>query len=182
MAGTKRTCPSRCRPRSSNGAPSWRLTWSTSRSLWRRWTRRSGNGRIFEQLARFLIRAESVASSRIEGLRVGSRRLARHEASIAHGFASKDETADAVLGSIQAMRLAIDDVATAASVTTPTTFWRCIRRSWTGHRAPSLAVRCATGRTGSVATSSIPAARNSSPHHGIRGAAAGRLMRIHQPR
>lgn len=69
-----------------------------------------------EQLARFLLRAESVASSRIEGLRVGSRRLARHEASIAHGVASKDETADAVLGSIQAMRLAIDDVATAASV------------------------------------------------------------------
>lgn len=70
-----------------------------------------------EQLARFLLRAEAVASSRIEGLSVGSRRLARHEAKIAHGEHPKDATADAVLGSIEAMRLAIDVVATAPEVT-----------------------------------------------------------------
>lgn len=70
-----------------------------------------------EQLARFLLRAEAVASSRIEGLRVGSRRLARHEARVAHGDHPNDATADAVLGSIEAMRLAIDVVASATEVT-----------------------------------------------------------------
>lgn len=70
-----------------------------------------------EQLARFLLRAEAVASSRIEGLRVGSRRLARHEASVAHGANPRDQTADAVLGSIQAMVMAVEDVASPSTVT-----------------------------------------------------------------
>lgn len=78
----------------------------------------AGQRADLEQLARFLLRAEAVASSRIEGLRIGSRRLARHEVSVAHGSADKDETADAVLGSIQAMRMAVDEVASAANVTT----------------------------------------------------------------
>jgi hypothetical protein len=39
-----------------------------------------------EQLARFLLRAEAVASSKIEGLQVNSRRLARHEARVAAGI------------------------------------------------------------------------------------------------
>jgi Fic family protein len=64
-----------------------------------------------EQLARFLLRAEAVASSKIEGLTIGSRRLARHEAKIAHGEPSRDETADSVLGNIEAMRMAVDDIA-----------------------------------------------------------------------
>ncbi len=78
----------------------------------------AGQRADLEQLARFLLRAEAVASSRIEGLRIGSRRLARHEAGVAHGSPPRDETADAVLGSILAMRMAVDDVAAASIVTT----------------------------------------------------------------
>lgn len=69
-----------------------------------------------EQLARFLLRAEAVASSKIEGLTIGSRRLARHEAKIAHGEPSRDETADSVLGNIEAMRMAVDDIAKVPEV------------------------------------------------------------------
>ena len=66
-----------------------------------------------EQLARFLLRAEAVASSKIEGLQINSRRLARHEARIAAGIPDRDATADAVLDNVIAMQHAVDDVATA---------------------------------------------------------------------
>ena len=69
-----------------------------------------------EQLARFLLRAEAVASSKIEGLTIGSRCLARHEAKIAHGEPSRDETADSVLGNIEAMRMAVGDIAKVPAV------------------------------------------------------------------
>lgn len=69
-----------------------------------------------EQLARFLLRAEAVASSKIEGLQVNSRRLARHEARVAAGIPDRDSTADAVLGNVQAMSLAVNSVATADSI------------------------------------------------------------------
>lgn len=64
-----------------------------------------------EQLARFLLRAEAVASSKIEGLQVNSRRLARHEAKLAAGVQDKDATADAVLGNVEAMNHAVQSVA-----------------------------------------------------------------------
>ncbi len=64
-----------------------------------------------EQLARFLLRAEAVASSKIEGLQVNSRRLARHEAKLAAGVQDKDATADAVLGNVKAMNHAVESVA-----------------------------------------------------------------------
>lgn len=51
-------------------------------------------------LAPRLLRAESVASSWIEGLRISQRRLARAEAA---GTSAKDETARAVLGNVAAM-------------------------------------------------------------------------------
>jgi Fic family protein len=70
-----------------------------------------------ERLARFLLRAEAVASSKIEGLRVNTRRLARHEAMAAAGITDRDETAEAVLGNVTAMKLAVDRVATLPSVT-----------------------------------------------------------------
>jgi Fic family protein len=70
-----------------------------------------------EQLARFLLRAEAVASSKIEGLQVNSRRLARHEARVAAGIPDRDATADAVLGNVVAMNLAVNSVATAETVT-----------------------------------------------------------------
>ena len=50
-----------------------------------------------EPLARFLLRAEAVASSNIEGLRMNVRRLARSEAEMREGWARSDEVAAAVL-------------------------------------------------------------------------------------
>jgi Fic family protein len=60
-----------------------------------------------EALARLLLRAESVASSRIEGLEVGVGRLARAEAARQMGELIDDVTAEAVLGNIDAMELAV---------------------------------------------------------------------------
>ena len=60
-----------------------------------------------ETLARLLLRAESVASSRLEGLEVGPRRLLRAEAARQMGETSADITADEVLGNIDAMRTAL---------------------------------------------------------------------------
>jgi Fic family protein len=54
-------------------------------------------------LARILLRAESVASSKIEGLEVGARRLLRAEAARGLGDPSSDVTALEVLGNIDAM-------------------------------------------------------------------------------
>lgn len=56
-----------------------------------------------EVLARILLRAESVASSRIENLEVGPRRLVRAEAARKIGGDVGDVTAEEVLGSIDAM-------------------------------------------------------------------------------
>jgi hypothetical protein len=56
-----------------------------------------------ETLARQLLRAESVGSSRIEGLVLSHRRLAR----AAFGAAEPDLTAESVLGNIRAMDRAI---------------------------------------------------------------------------
>jgi len=61
-----------------------------------------------EALARLLLRAECVASSKIEGLKVGPRRLLRAEAARQMGEASTDITAEEVLGNIDAMGEALD--------------------------------------------------------------------------
>jgi Fic family protein len=60
-----------------------------------------------EALARILLRAESVASSKIEGLEVGARRLLRAEAARGLGEPPTDVTALEVLGNIDAMVAAI---------------------------------------------------------------------------
>ncbi|HEX3542296.1 MAG TPA: Fic family protein [Acidimicrobiales bacterium] len=70
-----------------------------------------------EALARLLLRAESVASSFIEGLVVGSRRLLRAEAARAAGDAGGDLTADEVLGNIDAMTWAVESLSTAEALT-----------------------------------------------------------------
>ena len=57
-----------------------------------------------EVLARWLLRAESLASSRIEGLVLSQRRLARAEAEEAD---TRDETARSVLGNVAAMEHAV---------------------------------------------------------------------------
>jgi Fic family protein len=70
-----------------------------------------------ESLARLLLRAESVASSRIEGLEVGGRRLLRAEAARASGELTHDVTAEAVLGNVEAMALAVGDLAARPRLT-----------------------------------------------------------------
>jgi Fic family protein len=64
-----------------------------------------------EAVARLLLRAESVASSRIEGLEVGVGRLAQAEAAKAAGDSVTDVTAEAVLGNVEAMELAVTQLA-----------------------------------------------------------------------
>ena len=63
-----------------------------------------------EALARLLLRAESVASSKIEGLQVGGRRLLRADAAQAMGVDPKDETAAEILANINAMSQGIGAV------------------------------------------------------------------------
>ncbi|HZV25112.1 MAG TPA: Fic/DOC family N-terminal domain-containing protein, partial [Acidothermaceae bacterium] len=55
-----------------------------------------------EALARILLRAEAVASSRIEGLEVGARRLLHAELARGLNEATSDVTATEVLGNIDA--------------------------------------------------------------------------------
>ncbi len=69
-----------------------------------------------EALARLLIRAEAVASSRIEGLEVGSRRLLRAQAARQLGEDPRDVTAVEVLGNIEAMTWAVEAVPPAGAI------------------------------------------------------------------
>ena len=71
-----------------------------------------------EPLARILLRAESVASSRIEGLEIGARRLLRAEAARDLGDDPRDVTAVEVLGNIDAMAYAIEHVRPGDQITT----------------------------------------------------------------
>ena len=73
-----------------------------------------------ETLARLLLRAESVASSRIEGLEIGARKLLRSEAAKDLGERTLDVTAAEVLGNIDAMNAAIRQVGPGDSITLDT--------------------------------------------------------------
>ena len=73
-----------------------------------------------EALARILLRAESVASSRIEGLEVGARRLLRAEAAIKLGERPSDVTATEVLANINAMTSAVRGVSPADLISVDT--------------------------------------------------------------
>jgi Fic family protein len=64
-----------------------------------------------EAIARLLLRAEAVASSKIEGLEVGGRRLLKAQAATALGYDASDITATEVLNNIEAMRWAVDSLA-----------------------------------------------------------------------
>jgi Fic family protein len=64
-----------------------------------------------EAVARLLLRAEAVASSKIEGLELGGRRLLKAQVAAALGEDPSDVTAIEVLNNIEAMRWAIDSVA-----------------------------------------------------------------------
>jgi Fic family protein len=73
-----------------------------------------------EGLARLLLRAESVASSRIEGLEVGARKLLRTEAARELGDRTIDLTATEVLGNINAMNGAVREIGPGDSITVDT--------------------------------------------------------------
>ena len=61
-----------------------------------------------EGLARFLLRTESVASSKIEGLGAGARRLLDAEVAIAQGGVATDRIAVEVLANVEAMIAAVE--------------------------------------------------------------------------
>ncbi|MBM3501940.1 MAG: Fic family protein [Armatimonadetes bacterium] len=68
-----------------------------------------------EPLARLLLRTESVASSKVEGLQVGIRQLVRAESRIETGGSASPMVRE-VIGNIDAMKLAVEQAATAASI------------------------------------------------------------------
>ena len=70
-----------------------------------------------EALARLLLRAESVASSAIEGLEVGGRRLLRAEAAPSTAPRARDVTAEEVLANIHAMTWAVEHASAAPRFT-----------------------------------------------------------------
>jgi Fic family protein len=70
-----------------------------------------------EAIARLLLRAEAVASSRIEGLEIGGRRLLKAQLAAGLGDEPGDVTAAEVLNNIEAMRWAVDTVSAADAIT-----------------------------------------------------------------
>jgi Fic family protein len=70
-----------------------------------------------EALARILLRAESVASSRIEGLAIGARRLLRAEALRSSHEPSSDLTATEVLRNIDAMLYGAEQIGLGDEIT-----------------------------------------------------------------
>ena len=73
-----------------------------------------------EALARLLLRAESVASSRIEGLEIGARRLLRADAARRLGIEPRDVTAREILGNIDAMTWAVATIEQGSAITVDT--------------------------------------------------------------
>ena len=70
-----------------------------------------------EGLARFLLRAESVASSKIEGLDAGPRRLVEAEALLVESGEAADRVAVEVLGNIASMESAVEVAGEAREIT-----------------------------------------------------------------
>ncbi|HSJ31153.1 MAG TPA: Fic family protein [Longimicrobiales bacterium] len=68
-------------------------------------------------LARFLLKAESIASSKVEGLQLSVREIARAEARLDIGEGRVSNTALEIIGNIEAMELAIQDAADAREFT-----------------------------------------------------------------
>ncbi len=66
-------------------------------------------------LARLLLRTESIASSKVEGLQVGIRQLARAESRMETGGKASPTVLE-VIGNIDAMQLAVDEAAATRSV------------------------------------------------------------------
>ena len=75
----------------------------------------TGAGPALAPLARLLLRTESIASSKVEGMQVGIRQLARAESRIETGGKASSAILE-VLGNIDAMQLAVDEAATAEQI------------------------------------------------------------------
>lgn len=71
--------------------------------------------RALAPIARLLLRTESIASSKVEGLQVGIRQLARAEARMETGGTAKPTVLE-VLGNIDAMQLAVEQAATTQEI------------------------------------------------------------------
>ncbi len=70
-----------------------------------------------EAIARLLLRAEAVASSKIEGLELGGRRLLKAQLALGLGEDPSDITATEVLNNIEAMRWAVDTLGAVSEIT-----------------------------------------------------------------
>ncbi|HEV7493434.1 Fic family protein [Baekduia sp.] len=70
-----------------------------------------------EAVARLLLRAEAVASSRIEGLEVGGRRLLKAQLAVGLGDDPADVTATEILNNIEAIRWAVEAATRAEAIT-----------------------------------------------------------------
>jgi Fic family protein len=70
-----------------------------------------------EAIARLLLRAEAVASSKIEGLEVGGRRLLKAQLALRLGQDAADIGATEVLNNIEAMRWAVDTLTSTSQIT-----------------------------------------------------------------
>lgn len=75
-------------------------------------------GGALSPLARLLLRTESIASSKVEGIQLGVRELARAEAKSESGT-KPGSTALEVIANIDAMRLAVDEAASVMRFGTP---------------------------------------------------------------
>lgn len=95
----------------------------------------AGAGPELTPLARLLLRTESIASSKVEGLQVGTRNLARAEAKESTGGRVSPEAAE-ILGNIDAMQFAIEEA--AATEPSTRTFTEIHRELMT--RAPNSGI------------------------------------------
>jgi len=108
-----------------------------------------------EALARILLRAESVASSRIEGLEVGARRLLRAEAAIELGERPSDVTATEVLGNIDAIASAIRNSARVTR-SPSSSCWPFTVGCSPARGSRPMRVRSAPSKTGSAEAATTP--------------------------
>ena len=115
-----------------------------------------------EALARLLLRAECVASSRIEGLEPGGRRLLHADAARQLGQESRDVTAAEVLNNIDAMVWGVSAVDVGGPITVDILLELHLRLlSGTRLEEHGGRIRTVQCRTGWAAVITIPARPNS---------------------
>lgn len=90
-----------------------------------------------DPLARLLLRTESIASSKVEGLQLGLREVARAEARVETGHGAST-TAIEILANIDAMVLAIDEAARVSSFGIPqiAAIHKCLMERAEGKHSP----------------------------------------------